>query len=1031
MTSDGDWRDIFVGRDAELAQLQLCWEAARKGEPQLAVLLAPPGMGKTRLVQQFYHHLSQTHDGAGEAGYWPDRLGRERDRIAISCRADECDARRPMNMLWWAIKFVDAGSNGAASSDLLIAWKEYLEPHLDVRRTDAQLKLLRTEQFKEAARGLGEGLIAGVEKAAELIPVIGPFVGLGKALGMTIVDKAQKMRRLEQQRDALEADRFDLAGKVEAAQEDFEEQLMRGLAEVAAPRSGSALPPCPTILVVDDAQFADQEPALASFLRRLIDTAWAEKWSLMVILTHWTREWNERIDDVTKLPGLIKATTDRGLMQNAVMPLGRIDGLQQIVRTALPGLPADQEAALVEKASGNARYMERLIQLLQGSPAMFVAREVGGAIHADALAEIMQESFDLHDVTRRLYDSAPEDARRAAALASIQGERFLYELVDGMAERMGQKPLADGLRFCEYPLAVVGSVGPGVGEFSQGVFREVARFLVPRLVDRDTVVLGTLGDMLTERLDRWKVDRDLQVAADPVAKALLLDLAIGLGQQYGALADWALLGRRAALRKGELLASLGDMGGAGAIFDALGAEQPGAMDRLVDLPVEEQLIVAQWLHAIGQIGEARDAAMAVADRADRALKGNDDPARRCDSAKAQMAVGQYLVALDEHAAARSHYQHCLDGFRRLADEDPGFDRRRDLSVALNIWGNLLWRLEGAQAAKQPFEECLRVWQSMADDGNAAARPGLGLAAGQLGDLLLSTDGAAPARSYLELFHREMERWAAENGQLVARDNYRRALGALGNVVRKLDGGAAARPYFETCARVARELAVELRTPAAVRGHGIAQAWLGIAIKEVDGPAASRPYYVEAADIFRALNDAVGTPQTLDGHAISEEVLGDLISGLDGAEQALPHYQANVRAREQLAAQLKTPSALHKYAVALNALAWATDAAQGREAALPYFESGAVILAELAEAHGGARSWFVSAVSMGHYAETVRQVRGAAAAMPLYLRTQRANERSAAYPEGQQARDAREEIARRLKEIEDEIAALCGDVPPEA
>jgi len=68
---------------------------------------------------------------------------------------------------------------------------------------------------------------------------------------------------------------------------------------------------------------------------------------------------------------------------------------------------------------------------------MFEARNAQGPIQGDALREIMGESFDLHDVTRRLFDSAPADARKAAALASIQGERFLHKLIDETLERLG------------------------------------------------------------------------------------------------------------------------------------------------------------------------------------------------------------------------------------------------------------------------------------------------------------------------------------------------------------------------------------------------------------------------------------------------------------------------------------------------------------------------------------------------------------------------------------------------------------------
>lgn len=61
-----DWKDIFLGRKNELELLQDAWlkiqptDAERQPEPQLVILRAEKGLGKTRLVQEFYRWLSST-----------------------------------------------------------------------------------------------------------------------------------------------------------------------------------------------------------------------------------------------------------------------------------------------------------------------------------------------------------------------------------------------------------------------------------------------------------------------------------------------------------------------------------------------------------------------------------------------------------------------------------------------------------------------------------------------------------------------------------------------------------------------------------------------------------------------------------------------------------------------------------------------------------------------------------------------------------------------------------------------------------
>jgi class 3 adenylate cyclase/tetratricopeptide (TPR) repeat protein len=50
----------FVGRDEELALLARRWERARAGEGQLALIVGEPGLGKSRLIEEFHSKLTET-----------------------------------------------------------------------------------------------------------------------------------------------------------------------------------------------------------------------------------------------------------------------------------------------------------------------------------------------------------------------------------------------------------------------------------------------------------------------------------------------------------------------------------------------------------------------------------------------------------------------------------------------------------------------------------------------------------------------------------------------------------------------------------------------------------------------------------------------------------------------------------------------------------------------------------------------------------------------------------------------------------
>jgi hypothetical protein len=50
----------LVGREEEFDLLSRRWERARKGEGQLALVMGEPGLGKSRLVEEFHGHLGET-----------------------------------------------------------------------------------------------------------------------------------------------------------------------------------------------------------------------------------------------------------------------------------------------------------------------------------------------------------------------------------------------------------------------------------------------------------------------------------------------------------------------------------------------------------------------------------------------------------------------------------------------------------------------------------------------------------------------------------------------------------------------------------------------------------------------------------------------------------------------------------------------------------------------------------------------------------------------------------------------------------
>jgi predicted ATPase len=50
----------LVGRDEEIAMLMRRWERARQGDGQLVLIVGEPGLGKSRLIEEFHNRVRET-----------------------------------------------------------------------------------------------------------------------------------------------------------------------------------------------------------------------------------------------------------------------------------------------------------------------------------------------------------------------------------------------------------------------------------------------------------------------------------------------------------------------------------------------------------------------------------------------------------------------------------------------------------------------------------------------------------------------------------------------------------------------------------------------------------------------------------------------------------------------------------------------------------------------------------------------------------------------------------------------------------
>jgi len=271
-------------------------------------------------------------------------------------------------------------------------------------------------------------------------------------------------------------------------QEDVTDVLLAEMHEVFGGLGGGGLV-LPTVLWLDDAHWID--PFTLQFVHRLWKKATEKRWPLLVVLTHFEREWNElrMAAKQESLWGLCDQAHARPLFL-APAPLEK---LQSRLSESLPGLLPAQRALILQKVGGNFLTLVQNIGALTKQSACFEARRLDRPLtpagermvadwELDRDKRIEQQFGELGQELQDLLGWATNANGRAGmwfmphAVAMFKARRSVT-LGDAPASEVmenysKQRQLLDS---CVYPLAVLGSPSPNVFEFRDRAFYQVAR----------------------------------------------------------------------------------------------------------------------------------------------------------------------------------------------------------------------------------------------------------------------------------------------------------------------------------------------------------------------------------------------------------------------------------------------------------------------------------------------------------------------------------------------------------------------------
>ena len=744
----------FSGREEELGRLLSHWERVKAGEgPRVVVLLAEPGLGKTRLAQELYARLVAAEQGG--PGYWPTTLGVEGDNLKVNPRVEECDPGADAPFLWWGVRLTDPdGHNQAASGALPAHVDQSLVPHLEPFHREQR----RRQRLVKAAK-------LGGQVAADVVGDLVPFLGLLKKVGE--IGLEVKGLHDEWRRDAGQV---DVAAVASGRRASLARQVVGDLGTLFGASAS-----VPAVVLLDDLQFSYADPGVTAFVEELVGAMRTQPWPLLLLVTHWEREWRvaggEADPDGTPpspagavLAGLAREAPDRV----EVIRLGPVQDLTPMLRRALPGLTPPQELALLERAGGNPRVLDELLRyaLTQRGRGLFVGRDPGGPLTDRGLTELLSRGSRLEEIVGRRFEEAPDGVQRALALAALQGQEFEAWLVAHLAGALeGDEPeaVAQALRAAANPHAMTAWLAERRAAFAQRVYRAVALEALRGWFDEDEAkeaLAAVLRDCMLQRAhvpDDPASVRGLMAAAVAAfedrpedarfavaALHWLVQDATGAGDVHGA---GALARRMAVLlealgddQDGDLL-WLRDAQGALAAVGETDARRPllarllrlagdaydeGVTAWSVSLYLNALLDVADFYEGVGDgegANEALNWAMKVLVESEGQVDG-DDVDVLAAAVRVHEAVAAWHAVRGYVGYASELREHALALTERIAVVDPGPNRPvhlADARVELAKTRLAAGLPEEAEALVQAALGELRAWLAQRGDAGVESR----------------------------------------------------------------------------------------------------------------------------------------------------------------------------------------------------------------------------------------------------------------------------------------------------------------------
>jgi len=498
------WLNDLVGRDTELATLLEHYRYVKNThEVKIISIIAESGVGKTRLIREFYDQLVVNEDSNG---YWPHKF--KGDLLSLNLNPDltnhslpDIKNKKELPFLWWATRFTPTNSRNQTQSNMcgFLNSSSELEPHLAYL---TQIKLLSDD--KRSSVDLLLDTI--IEFSPYAISDMVPGIGLTKAVISKSREAAARRKELKKISEAI--NKPEEVQKQQAI--DFKSRVISGLEEIQhANNPEKADSRFPIIIVLDDAQWIDSHSL--DVLLALLNSATKHKLPILVLMTAWQSSWGKTLtspNDNAPLSILRnKISSTPSLKESLVeLRLENIESPELLLKKGLPGLTCTQISMLIEKFGGDLFALDQCIEHLLGRPRLFINKDISNQLTDHGVNELKSFKHPRLDIIQKRFSELEDDVKDILGIASCQGYHFINQLVVNSAKKILQPNagnihlhLDDTLKKAESPLCFIQTISQNVAKFIDTANHQVSyRYFSEIPEDADAIRKATISE-----IDSW------------------------------------------------------------------------------------------------------------------------------------------------------------------------------------------------------------------------------------------------------------------------------------------------------------------------------------------------------------------------------------------------------------------------------------------------------------------------------------------------------------------------------------------------